>query len=328
MARLARFDLDCRLADATDQHALQAQLKGCDVLFHCTLGGRDTILASATAAYRAAAGAGVRRLVYLSTAVVHGMDPAPGTHDDSELVARQPFEYNVSKVMAEDVLRRQRSDGAVEVVTLRPAIVFGPRSQWWSAQIARDILNGDAYLIDGGEGVCNTVYIDNLVHAMWQAALSDRAANQAFLITDAERVTWRDLYGAVAEAIGVDIETVPRIASEEAIRLQRASRRSGLPVSLTSPALRRVARRVLPRRVVESLKALLSAANATDAPRRPGSTPAIDLEMLHLQRCRYHLPINKATELLHYTPPVTFSEGCRRTGEWLRFVLGLEPVRP
>ena len=88
MARLARFDLDCRVADATDRAALETQLKGCEVLFHCVVGGRDAILKSAEAAYRAAKRTGLQRLVYLSSAVVHGHDPTPGTHDDSDLVTR------------------------------------------------------------------------------------------------------------------------------------------------------------------------------------------------------------------------------------------------
>ena len=214
MARLARFDLDGRVADATNRVSLETQLKGCEVLFHCIAGGRTTILRSAEVAYWAAAGAGVRRLVYLSSAVVHGHDPAPGTHDDSKSVVRQPFEYNVSRVMAEQLFRRLRANGAVEVVVLRPLIVFGPRSTWWTAQIATDLLSGTAYLIDGGGGICNTVYVDNLVHAMWQAAILEGARNQDFIVTDGERVTWRDLYSAVADAVGVEISAVACMRAE------------------------------------------------------------------------------------------------------------------
>src|SRR5713226_2790885 len=89
LARLARFQLDWRVADATDRASLATQLTGCSILFHCVLGDRDTILKSAHAAYQAAADTGVRRLVYLSSAVVHGYTPAPKTHDDSPLVTKQ-----------------------------------------------------------------------------------------------------------------------------------------------------------------------------------------------------------------------------------------------
>ncbi len=329
MARLARFDLDCRVADATDRVALETQLAGCNVLFHCVLGGRETILKSAESAYLAAAKAGVRRLIYLSSAVVHGYDPEPATHDDSKLVAKQACEYNVSKVMAEHQLRRLREDGAVEVVTLRPSIVFGPRSQWWSAQIATDLLTGRAYLIDGGSGICNTVYVDNLVQAMWQSAISDRAANQDFIITDGERVTWGELYGAVGSAMGIDIKGVPSITSEDALEYLRSARQIQLRDRIAGYRLARAVREILPPSMLERIKQpwnVLPAPNGHSvSPSGNGSPiPAVEAEMFHLQRCRYVLPIRKAREVLRYEPKVTFREGCRRTGEWLRFAFGMD----
>jgi nucleoside-diphosphate-sugar epimerase len=338
MARLARFDLDCRVADATDQAALQTQLEGCEVLFHCVVGQRDIILRSAKAAYRAAAGAGVRRLVYLSTGQVHGHDPVPGTNDDSKLVARQPFKYSVSKVRAERLLRRLRADGAVEVVTLRPMYVFGPRSQHFTVQIAMDLLSGGAYLIDEGVGICNTVYVDNLVHAMWQAAIVGRAGNQEFIITDGEQVTWRDLYSAVAEAVGIDISSIPSIESVALARLYRKQRnaqrkiagkriawamRENLPSSVISKA-----REILPSRVVEAVRpwwASLQAPEFESIQTESGmqTLPIIDREIASWQCCRYVLPIEKARNVLGYEPLVTFSEGCRRTRDWTRFAFGI-----
>jgi nucleoside-diphosphate-sugar epimerase len=328
MARLARFDLDCRVADATDRADLETQLKGCEVLFHCVVGERDTILKSAAAAYHAGKGTGVQRLVYLSSAVVHGHDPTPGTHDDSELVARQPFEYNVSKVMAEQLLRRLRTDGAIEVVTLRPSIVFGPRSRWWTAQIASDLLSGKAYLVDGGAGICNSVYVDNLVQAMWQAGNSSKVANQDFLITDGERVTWWDLYSAVAEALGVDMANVSLIGGRTVTELIRVARRKEVMEKVSGNQLARAARQIIPPGVVEVIKrkwnsTQLQACNATRHERDRQALPAVDREIVSLQQCHYVLPIIKAQELLGYAPQVTFSEGCHRTAGWLRFALGM-----
>jgi nucleoside-diphosphate-sugar epimerase len=328
MARLARFDLDCRVADATDGAALETQLKGCEVLFHCVVGMRETILKSAAATYHAAKGTGVQRLVYLSSAVVHGHDPTPGTDDDSELVTRQPFEYNVSKVMAEHLLRRLRADGAVEVVTLRPSIVFGPRSKWWTAQIASDLLSGKAYLTEGGEGICNSVYVDNLVQAMWQAAISGGVANQDFLITDGEPVTWWDLYSAVAEAVGVDMASVSLIRGRTVTELTRAARRREVIEKVVGNQLARAARQIMPSGVVEMIKqkwniTQLQARNGTRLEPDRQALPTVDREIVSLQQCHYVLPIIKAKELLGYAPEVTFSEGCHRTTEWLRFAFGM-----
>jgi nucleoside-diphosphate-sugar epimerase len=338
MARLSRFDLDCRVADATDQAALKTQLEGCKVLFHSVVGQRDTILKSAESAYRAAADAGVRRLVYLSSGMVHGHNPAPGTNDDSKLLARQPIEYNVSKVMAEHLLRRLRADGAVEVVTLRPVFVFGPRSQYFTIQIAMDLLSGRAYLIDEGVGICNTIYVDNLVYAMWQAATTVGAGNQDFIITDGEKVTWRDLYSAVAEAVGVDMASVPNIESAALTKLYREQRlaqlkstgkrfgwamRESLPSSVINTA-----RGILPSSVTKTFKPLWTSFQT------PGSIsiqkengkhplPVIDREIANWQCCHYLLPIEKARNVLGYEPQVTFSEGCRKTSDWIRFAFGM-----
>jgi nucleoside-diphosphate-sugar epimerase len=311
MARAARFDLDCRVVDATDAAALEKELKGCTALFYCIYGDRDTLLKSTEAAYHAAARAGVRRLVYLSSTVVHGNAPRTGTHDASELLMDQPFEYNVSKVLAEQRLRQLRADGAVEVVTLRPPIVFGPRSIWFSVNVARDLLTGRAFLVDHGSGICNTVYVDNLVEAMWLAATSDNVVNQDFIITDGERVTWKDLYDSVAREVGANTDHVLQINSADlAARADRYRQLCYTFLSSLPSGLKHALRTILPSAILsETIKAL--------EPRVP------DLYIASTQCCGYVLPIDKAREMLGYRPLFSFSDAARRTGAWLRFALGI-----
>ena len=92
---------------------------------------------------------------------------------------------------------------------LRPGIVYGPRSSW-TGGLADEVLRGEAALVDGGQGICNAIYVDNVVHAIRLAAsIAAGADGQAYLVGDAETVTWRDLYRPVADALGVDIDRVP-----------------------------------------------------------------------------------------------------------------------
>ena len=315
LARLARFELDCRLADATDQASLENQLRGCQYLFHCVVGSRDVILESIEAAYRAAAAANVQRLVYLSSAVVHGYDPAPETHDDTPLIRRQPAPYAVSKVLAEHRLRRLSADYRVEVVVLRPYIVFGPRSQW-TAQIASDLLSGKGYLINGGAGICNAVYVDNLIKAMWQAATNPQAAGQNFLITDGERVTWLDFYATVAKAVGVEASTIPSID----IPMELGPAAGRLIHKLKRNHFARGINELLPWRFRQYLRSRLDPQTTLPSIHQ---MPAVDSVTARLQRCRYVLPIAKAKRVLGYSP-LPFDEGCRRTAEWIRFAFGLE----
>ncbi len=319
LARAARFRVDGRIADAGDRAALTAAFAGCDAVVHAVAGGRDTILGSLTPVYAAAQSAGVRRLVYLSSASVHGQDPPPGTNEESALHERHAIAYNNAKVRAERTLRSLRERGGVELVILRPGIVYGPRASW-TAGFADDLLAGRAYLVDGGAGVCNGIYVDNLVHAIRLAIDAGGVDGEAFLVGDEERYTWADLYRPIAAALGYDLAAVPNVAPASGDRdwwgrfnavRETAAWRTLLPAF---PLRLRAA-------------AYASVAAWHDHERRgpspweaaPTTRPSPTLEMTLLHRCREKLPFAKAVAGLGYRPRVSFEEACRRSVGWLRF---------
>src|SRR5262245_8559964 len=80
-----RFALDCRVADALDQDQLARAIAQCEVVIHAAAGDGPFVVSSAASVYRAAARAGVRRMVYLSSMAVHGWNPPPGTNESSTL---------------------------------------------------------------------------------------------------------------------------------------------------------------------------------------------------------------------------------------------------
>jgi nucleoside-diphosphate-sugar epimerase len=91
LARLARFDLDWRIADACDLTGLAKAFSGCESVVHAVVGDPRIITAAAAVLIPAAVKAGVRRVVYLSTASVHGLTPVPGTNELSPLATNQEF---------------------------------------------------------------------------------------------------------------------------------------------------------------------------------------------------------------------------------------------
>lgn len=311
LARSARFALRGRVADAFDTAALRSAFEGCDVVVHAVAGDRRTIVGTLEPTYRAAEDAGVHRLVYLSSASVHGQAPPPGTDEGSALSSRQSIPYNNSKVAAERKLRRLRQKGNVELVLLRPGIVFGPRSAW-TGGLADELLSGEAYLVDGGAGICNTIYVDNLVRAILLAATVPGIDGEAFLLGDRETVTWADQYLPVVEALGMRLADVPVVGFTRS----RARR--------ISPRIRAAARS-LPRPLRRRIRALGGARpGGTVSSRPPWSMPAptgpiVTEERALLHRCRYKLPWRKAETMLGYEPEISFSEGCRRSVGWLAF---------
>jgi nucleoside-diphosphate-sugar epimerase len=328
LAALSRFDVEGRVADAFDQAALRAAFSDCEVVVQAIAGDRQTILDTLAPTYQAAQAAGVRRLVYLSTASVHGQAPPPGTDETSPLDDHQIVAYNNSKVQAERKLRQLRDQGTVEVVMLRPGVVVGPRSSW-IINFADDLLAGNAYLIDGGQGICNSIYVDNLVWAIFLAATKADVDGEVFLVGDKEQVTWLDIYRPVATALGFDVTQLPEAQAPavtpntwrdrlEEIRLSAPAQAflSFFPIKLREAAF--LALTPWQRRSVS-----YPSPWATPAQLQPEATA----EMTLLYQCRYKLLSQKAENLLGYKPLVSFAEGCRRSVAWLAFA-GYPIVEP
>ena len=319
LARAARFDLDWRVADARDRAALTDALKDCEVVVHAVAGDRNTILGTLAPVYAAAETAGVRRLVYLSSAAVHGQDPAPGTDEESALSNSQPLPYNAHKIRAERALGDLRRRGRVEVVILRPGIVYGPRSRW-TAAFADDLVAGRAYVVDGGAGICNGVYVDNLVRAIQLALDAPGADGEAFLVGDAEQYTWADLYRPIAAALGFGLDAVPSVAYAEG----RVDWWDRFEAARQTSAARRVLS-LVPMRLRAAAYAAVDAWRANGRAAPDGWTtagppaPRATREMALLQRSRWKLPSAKAARVLGYRPSVAFDEACRRSIGWLEF---------
>ena len=321
LARLSRFDLDARVADAFDEKAVEPALQGCDVLVHAVAGDINTVLGTLTPVYRAAEKAGVKRLVYLSSASVHGQAPEVGTDESSPLSDQQALPYNNAKVQAEHTLTHLRSQGDVELVILRPGIVFGPRSIWVT-RFADDLQNGQAALLNRGQGICNSIYVDNLVHASYLAATHPRADSEVFLVGDRECIRWADLYQPIAEALGVNLSDLPEgDLPEQPGHNQRSWWDRLEPVRVSKPVQGLLS--IFPHRVrlaaYRAYETLLEpvAGLSRSASRTP--KPVLSREMAILYTCAYKLPHEKATRVLGYQPPVPFAEAMRRTVAWLAF---------
>jgi nucleoside-diphosphate-sugar epimerase len=317
MARAARFRLDSRLADALDRHQLEKAFQGCDAVLHLATGDPRMIVGSVQPVHEAASRAGIRRIVYMSSASVHGQNPDPGTVEEAPLQRRHAIPYNNAKVDAERQWQRLRQRGGPEIVVLRPGIVFGPRSRWVAA-CAEELLAGRAYLIDGGRGVCNTVYVDNLLHASRLALTVPQADGQTFFIGDRERMTWREFYEPIANALGIDPATIGMLDQAPDFRPGVGDRLR----ALKSAQAVQFGLRCTPPRLKRSIKAAIAGWRNPTTPRAARAAtrgPQPTLEMTSLQQCRWQLDWSKAATAIGYEPIVSAGEGMMRSIAWLRF---------
>lgn len=328
LARVARFNLPWKIADTRDEQALGPALLGCEALVQCMVGDGEAILGAVAPTYRAAAAAGVKRIVYLSSAMVHGHAPAPGTDERSEPVSGQGHDYNDARVSAELRLLDLRRGGGPEVVLLRPSVVYGPRSRWIS-EAAEQLLSGRAGWVGAGRGCWNGIYVDNLVHAVERALAAGLAADaRAFLVRDAEPLAWRDLLLPVAASLGLG-----ESAFAEMPLLVPGPRRDapGVLDGVRRFLLRHKLNEAIPGRVKAAVKGAADGwtSRPSSGPSRlpeGARQPRLPDEWNLLQQCRWEMPIAAAREVLGYAPPVPAAEGVRRSLEWLAWA-GY-PVKP
>ena len=257
---------------------------------------------------RAAARAGAGVVIHLSSMAVHGWQAPPGTDETSPLPRRQPLPYNRWKIRGEEALRRICLETGTHFVILRPGIVHGPRSQW-IAGFAQSLVDGSAFVVAGGRGICNAIYVDNLLHAVDLALHHEEAAGETFLVSDDEAITWRMLYEHVCRGLGHPWEAVADLPP----RSPRLTWHERLLELKDNPAARRVLDRA-PRTLRTPIRRLTAVGETPNCvPLRP------PLETSLLQTCDYRFPTTKAHRVLGFESPVPFDEACRRTVAWLSF---------
>jgi len=169
---------------------------------------RDATLALA----QLAAQAGVKRFIFVSSIKVNGEMTRPGemfTPDDY-FVPSDP--YGLSKYEAEQGLLAIARETGMEVVIIRPPLVYGPNVKGNFASMVNWVKKGVPLPLGAVRNLRSMVALDNLVDFIALCADRDRspkAANELFLISDGVDVSTSDLLRKVAKACGVKSRLLP-----------------------------------------------------------------------------------------------------------------------
>ncbi len=151
----------------------------------------------------AAARAGVKRFVYLSSVHVHGVstpDRIP-FHESSPPRPAEP--YAVSKWEAEQALQDVCRATGMEAVVLRPPLVYGPGPIKGNMLRLLDAVHRGRVLPLGAiRNSRSFIGLENLASALELCATAPQAAGQSFLISDGTDVSTPDLIRWIARAMG------------------------------------------------------------------------------------------------------------------------------
>jgi nucleoside-diphosphate-sugar epimerase len=225
----------------------------------------------------AAADAGVRRFIYISSVTVHGM-AANDRIDESSPVRSVGLPYADSKIEAERSLEAMHERGRIDLTILRPGDVYGPRAGEWVVKLVQALRARKMILIDGGRGLINTTFVENLADAVLAALSRGESKGRAYLITDGAPVRWKRYLVALSSACGARPPSI------------------SIPSALAWP-------------LVVTMEAALSPL---------GKKPPLGRMGLRLLTARSGYSIERARRELGWSPAVGFDEGMRRVGDWLR----------
>lgn len=143
----------------------------------------------------------VRRLVYVSSIKVNGESTKAYPFRESD--NPDPHDpYAVSKWQAEQELRRISDETGMEVVILRPPLVYGPGVKGNFISLFAAIADGIPLPLNGANNARSLVYVGNLVDALLACATHPAAVGQTYLISDGDAVSTAELVEKIAHALG------------------------------------------------------------------------------------------------------------------------------
>ncbi len=159
---------------------------------------------AATNLARCAAASGIRRLVFVSTIGVNGDQTRPGKpFAPDDLPNPQGF-YALSKWEAEIGLRKVAADTGLELVIIRPPLVYGRGAKGRFASLAKWLRRGWPLPLGLVRNKRQFVSIDNLTDFASLCLGRAAAAGETFLVADAESVSTREFARILALKMGKD----------------------------------------------------------------------------------------------------------------------------
>lgn len=150
---------------------------------------------------RSAANAGVKRFVYVSSVKVNGEETVFGGKYSEAILPAPKYPYECSKWEAEQALRKIYAETGLEIVIIRPPLVYGAGVKGNFVQMLKVLAKGIPLPLASVINQRSLVYVGNLVDALIACATHPAAAGQTYLVSDGEDISTPDLLRRLGEGM-------------------------------------------------------------------------------------------------------------------------------
>lgn len=162
---------------------------------------------------RQAAHAGVGRFIFLSSIKVNGESSQAGPAFTAQDLPAPADPYSISKWEAEEALRDLSKATGMELVIIRPVLVYGPGVKGNFNSMMGWLNRGIPLPLGAIHNKRSLVALDNLVHLIITSIAHPAAANQVFLVSDGQDISTTDLLQKMATALDKPARLLPVPAS-------------------------------------------------------------------------------------------------------------------
>ena len=319
-AYISRFDVEFVQEDILDEAAMEKAMAGCDYVFHLAIvGGAETSVKATESILGAAKKCGVKHVVQTSSVVVHGPTVPDNLDADSPLISYDE-PYAQSKYESEKRFWELLDEYGLHGSIVRPTYVWGPYSMWYTIYQAELMRKGDFVWADNGNGICNAVYVGNVVDLCLLCCTNPKADHQAFIATDDEKMTWKEFYGHYMAVLGMTPEQFPSVPLKDGIgRKLKLATKATLTKQMkylmdkyeslkkTSPKKAKWMYKA-PRKVLRLARKQITK-----------HLPEMDPVNMAIYSQQTVIDVRKNRELLGFKPRYSVEEGMKITCDWLRW---------
>ncbi len=158
---------------------------------------------------RQAVDAGVSRFVFISSIGVNGAQTIAGTPFREAVQTNPHNAYALSKWEAEQGLMQIAAETGLEVVIIRPPLVYGYNAPGNFGMLSRAVQKGYPLPLGAVHNQRSLVALDNLVDFIITCISHPNAANQTFVVSDGQDLSTTELLKGMAKAAGVPSRLVP-----------------------------------------------------------------------------------------------------------------------